>query len=169
MKRKPAAYTNVSVNFTKIMRINRIILLACLLGAISGYAQNIFPEKFDDCITDRFALESDTITAKIKDQDLIGVIMNSFDSKTKAKVRGTLSLQIIVDSEGNSCLMSLKNDTNIKTRNLNLKPYIDKELKWKNRQQKVAAIVVYRFEDKGVKFKRLGMNAKKGVHELRTN
>lgn len=150
------------------MRVNKIIVLVCLLGTIRGYAQNIFPEKFDNCSTDRFALESDTIIAKVDDEDLINVIMKSFDNKTRARVRGTLSLQIIVDLQGNSCLMSLKNDTNIRTKNLNIKPYIDKELKWENGNGKVAAIVVYRFEDSGVKFKRLGMNANRGVHELRT-
>jgi len=145
------------------------LLQICLCWTIIGYAQNIFPEKFDGCITDSFALESDTITARIQDSHLIDVIVNSLDSKTREKIRGTLSLQIIVDLDGNSCLMSLKNDTNIKTKNLNLKQYIDKELKWENPYEKVAAIVVYRFEKKEVKFKRIGMNAKRGVHELSLN
>ncbi|HEY5916320.1 MAG TPA: hypothetical protein VIU13_02930 [Chryseolinea sp.] len=150
-------------------KIKILLLLVCLSGTIKGYAQNIFPEKFDGCNTDLFALESDTITAKIQDEHLIDAIMKSLDSKTREKIRGTLSLQIIVDLNGNSCLMSLKNDTNIRTKNLHLKQYIDKELKWENPNKKVAAIVVYRFEENGVKFKRLGMNGKRGVHELSLN
>jgi hypothetical protein len=149
--------------------INIVFLVVCLIESLAGYSQAIFPEKFDGCITDRFALESDSTTAKIQDAQLIEVIVKSFDNKTKEKVRGELSVQIIVDLDGNSCLISLKNDTNIKTRNLNIKQYIDQALKWDKPRQKVAAIVVYKFEKNIIKFKRLGLNAKRGVHELKPN
>jgi hypothetical protein len=115
----------------------------------------------------QFALESDTVIARIQDEHLLSVTMKSFDSKTKEKIRGTLSLQIIVDLYGRSCLISLKNNTNIKTKHFNLKKYIDEELKWEIPHTKVAALVVYRFDDNEIKVKRLGMNTKRGVHELR--
>lgn len=152
------------------MRIIQLILsVICLATTLEGYSQNIFPEKFDGCLTDRFALESDSTTARIQDEHLIEVVMESLDNKTKEKIRGTLSLQIIVDGDGNSCLMSLKNDTNIKTKKLDLKQQIDEGLKWDKPHEKVAAIVVFKFVKNGVKFKRLGMNAKRGVHELSLN
>ena len=149
------------------MRIAQILLSAiCLVQTLDAYSQNIFPEKFDGCVTDRFALESDSTTAIVQEEHLVNVVLGSLDNKTKEKIRGTLSLQIIVDLDGNSCLISLKNETNVKTKNLGIKQRIDEELKWNKPHQKVAAIVVFRFEKNGVKFKRLGMNGKRGVHEL---
>ncbi|HYF70492.1 MAG TPA: hypothetical protein VD884_20285 [Ohtaekwangia sp.] len=145
-----------------------LFFLIFICPTIKLYCQNIFPEKFDDCNTDRFALESDTTTAKIQDEQLFNILA-SFDEKTRKRIRGTLSLQIIVSLDGNSCLISLKNDTNIKTKNLNLKQKIDHELKWNNLHERVAAIIVFRFEENGTKFKRLGMNANKGIHELSNN
>lgn len=144
------------------------LIFFALIGINICYAQHIFPEKFGGCNTDRFALESDSIRAKIQDEKLLTVLFASFDNKTRTRIRGTLSLQIIVDTEGNSCLISLKNETNISTKKFNLKQNIDSDLKWNKLQERVAAVVVFRFDDKGVKFKRLG-NAKKGVHELNSN
>lgn len=145
------------------------ILIIILLGAFSSYSQNLFPEKFNGCNTDHFKLESDSITAKIDDEQLLSILKQSFDDKTIQKIRGTLSLQIIVNLDGNSCLISLKNETNIKSKKLNLKHNIDQDLKWNKPDEKVAAVVVFKFENNGIKFKRLGINTKKGVHELNGN
>ena len=152
------------------MKLFKPLFLLFLLTAFSkSYTQNLFPEKFDNCNTDHFSLESDTITAKIQDEQLLNIFKQSFDQKTIDKLRGNLSLQIIVDLEGNSCLISLKNETNIKSKKLNLKQNIDSNLKWDKPQKKVAAIIVFIFEENRLKFLRLGINAKKGVHELSEN
>ncbi|MFA0960170.1 hypothetical protein AB9P05_00010 [Roseivirga sp. BDSF3-8] len=141
-------------------------LLITLLGSVTAYSQSIFPEKFDGCNTDRFTLESDSITAKVSEEKLFKVLKESFGEKIFLNIRGTLSLQIIVDKGGNSCLLSLNNDTNVRSKKLNLKQTIDGDLEWDKPNKKVAAIIVFSFEDTGIKFKRLGMNGRKGVHEL---
>lgn len=128
-------------------------------------AQHLFPEKFDGCVTDRFALEKDSTDAKIDDEVLVGTVMRAMDEKTRQKISGVLTLQIIVDTEGTSCLISARNDTNVRTRKMNLKEVIDRDLVWDNPKKKVAAIVVLRFSEEGVSFKRLGVG-NQGFHEL---
>ena len=131
--------------------------------------QALFPEKFEGCNTDQFGLESDTATAKIADQHLISTITASFDEKTMSNINGKLTLQILVNLDGTSCLLSLKNDTNIKTSKMNLKTVIDRQLQWDEVDEKVSPVILLIFSKKGIAFKRLGMNRKKGVHELLVN
>ena len=141
-----------------------ILITIVLISEING--QNLFPEKFEGCNTDVFALESDTTIAKIEDGKLIEIISKSLDEKSLKKIKGTLFLQIIVELNGNSCLISLQNETNIKSKKINLKENIDNDLKWGKPEKKVAVIVVFYFKDSGIEIKRLGMNGKKGIHEL---
>ena len=54
-------------------KIKLILFLMLIVGNIS--AQNIFPEKFGDCNTDQFALESDLIIAKLEKEQFIKVIL----------------------------------------------------------------------------------------------
>ena len=147
---------------------NKLILLLIIsiitIGKVSS--QSLFPEKFEGCKTDRFALESDTTTAKVDNEELIKFIADGFPEKLRNKIRGKLTLQVIVDLDGNSCLLSVKNDTNIKTEELGLKKIIDNNLVWNKPDKKVAAVVLLGFTRKEMKLKRLGMNAKRGVHEL---
>lgn len=144
-----------------------ILLSLFNLLVTHGYGQNLFPKKFKGCSTDQFNLESDTITARIDPQTLISTITSSLSAKEAKHAIGTLALQIIVDKAGQSCLLSVKNDTNIKTSRLHLKENIDSKLTWEKIDAKIAAVVVLRFDAGVVSIKRLGMNGKKGVHELR--
>ncbi|MGD1845234.1 MAG: hypothetical protein ACFB10_07565 [Salibacteraceae bacterium] len=132
-------------------------------------AQNIFPEQYEGCNTDQFALESEELTANIDHQELLRIVQEGFEDKVKGKVSGVLSLQIIVNTKGESCLISVENKTNVKTKKLNLKSNIDSNLKWAKPKKKVAAIVVISFGPKGVTLKRMGMNGKLGWHELPLN
>jgi ligand-binding sensor domain-containing protein len=129
-------------------------------------AQDIFPEKFEGCNTDQFAIESEVTTAKIDNQELIRVIQREFDSKTKRNIIGYLSLQVIVNLQGESCLLSIENKTNVKTSKLNLKSNIDNNLKWEKPEKKVSAIFAMKFSRNGIAVKRLGVNANVGWHEI---
>jgi hypothetical protein len=147
------------------MRSCILIAVIFVLSAKYVHGQHLFPERFEGCVTDRFALEKDTTQAKIEDELLVKTITSAFDEKTRQKISGTLTLQIIVDTDGKSCLISAKNETNVRTKKLNLKETIDGHLVWDNPKEKVAAVVVFRFANDGISFKRLGVGAS-GVHEL---
>lgn len=148
---------------------NPIILILAIIITSYGaaFSQHVFPEKFKGCITDEFALESDSMTVKIEEAELIRVLTGGMDEKYINKIKGTLLLQILVDLQGNSCLLSLENKTNIKTKKLKLKKAIDGNLVWNKPHQKVAAIVAINFEGGRIALKRLGTNYYKGVHELK--
>ncbi|TGD82918.1 hypothetical protein [Hymenobacter wooponensis] len=143
------------------------LTLLCSLLITSSYGQNLFPEKFKGCVTDQFSLESDSISAKVDNQTLIAIVTHALNEEETKSAIGTLALQIIVDRNGQSCLLSVKNDTNLKTKKLRLKENIDSRLLWEKVDNKVAAVVVLRFSSGTISVKRLGMNGKRGVHELR--
>ncbi|MEQ8238496.1 MAG: hypothetical protein RIA69_04745 [Cyclobacteriaceae bacterium] len=149
-------------------KITLVIFINCLL-ITSSFGQTLFPDKFQGCNTERFGLESDTITARVSDQHLISTITSSFDEKTQKKIRGKLTLQVLVEEDGTSCLLSLKNDTKVKTSKMNIKKAIDEQLQWDTLDERVSPVILLNFSQNGIAFKRLGMNANKGVHELLNN
>jgi hypothetical protein len=82
------------------MKFSIFIAVIVVLSAQYAHAQHLFPEKFDGCITDRFALEKNTTQAKVGDELLVTTIVKAFDEKTRQKMSGVLTLQIIVDTFG---------------------------------------------------------------------
>ncbi len=142
-------------------------LLIFLMQFVSQiYSQNIFDEKFDGCETDYFVMEANKISVKIK-SDIVKIFLNNFDKETVNNIRGVLALQIIVDTTGNSCLLSVKNYTNIKTNKLNLKKIIDRELLWEKPKKNAGIILAIKFYGDTVEVKRIGLNKEKGFHELK--
>jgi len=111
-------------------------------------------------------LESKVITAKIDNEEVIRIVRDGLNRKTLSKIKGQLFLQIIVNLKGESCLLSIKNETNVKTNKLNLKNTIDNNLKWEVPEKKVSAIFVLNFGQNRMEIKRLGMNSKIGWHEI---
>ena len=99
------------------------------------------------------------------ENEILKILKDNFEEETIKTIDGMLLLQIIVDLEGNSCLLSLQNETNISSDKLNLKSIIDENLKWKIPLEKKAALVAIKFSDI-VELKRFGINSKKGIHEL---
>lgn len=143
------------------------IITVFLVSSLSCLrAQHIFPEKFEGCIIDQFAMERDTSIAKLNSIDFIQRLKDHLGESKANKLRGTLRLQIIVDLSGNSCLLSIENSTNIKTKKLDLKNWIDETLVWEIPSKKVGAIIVLEFTDLGIGYRRLGMDGKKGWHYL---
>jgi len=108
----------------------------------------------------------DTTTAKIADSKLISIITTGLDQQNLENVNGIMALQVIVELDGSSCLLSYDNRLNIEGFGSKLKTEIDKNLKWLEPSKKVAAIVSIRIQDGLIEFKRLGMGGDKGIHEL---
>lgn len=146
--------------------MNRLLPLLTFFICFVAHAQHIFPEKFFVCNTDRFALEKETTIARIDKKKLIQVIVNGIDKTPKPKVWGRLSLQIVVDREGNSCLLSMHNQTTLLSAQLNLKKAIDQHLVWEKPAQQVAALVVIDFFGRRSTVKRIGLDANAGWYEI---
>lgn len=145
-------------------------LLLLLLGLgimnVKLTAQNIFPEKFEGCNTDRFSAESEKIEVEPTNKDIIYVLANNFSSDNIKKIRGELHLQIIVDVNGKSCLLSVENKTNIESDKLELKNIIDNILTWRKPNEKTSVMIAMMFYENEVAVKRIGMNREKGFHEI---
>lgn len=135
--------------------------------SLFGSAQNIFPEKFEGCSTDRFTMEKDTVSVKLQSTEIARVLEKAIDSKSRAKIKGGLLLQVIVDTDGNSCLISIKNDTNIPSRKMKLKEVIDAELIWEKPKEKVSPMISVSFRGDSLYITRLGLGGDKGIHELK--
>lgn len=145
--------------------MRKLLSIFTLLFTIQTYCQNIFDEKYVSCDTEYFKTESDTISVEMA-SDFVKTLSSNFDDETVKKIRGILSLQIIVGTDGKSCLLSLDNETNIETSKLAIKSIIDENLLWKKPKEKVSVIVAIKFYGNAVEVKRLGISKEKGFHEL---
>lgn len=56
--------------------------------------------------------------------------MSNLNSKSLKKIKGTIDVQILIDSVGNPCLLSAKNSSNINSIKLNLQYAINNTSKW---------------------------------------
>lgn len=148
------------------MKSIKLIFIITILCSKVLNSQNIFPEKFDGCNTEQFSIENDSVIAKINPQEFIKIIFSNVDAKIKGKIDGSLSFQIVVDKDGKSCLLSLENKTNIKTKALNLKTTIDNNLTWSIPKERVSPIIILKFKNREVFFTRLGLNGNIGWHEI---
>lgn len=146
----------------------KVLTYILLAFTINTFAQNIFEIKFENCDTEKFVMESNTISVKQK-TDFINILATNFDRKAVKEIRGLLSMQIIVNEKGDSCLLSIDNGTNIRTEDLNLKRIIDNEVKWYKPKEKTSVILAIKFHGNKVELKRIGLSSEKGFHELSKN
>ncbi len=151
---------------TSYSRMNRLMPLLFFFICSVAHAQHIFPEKFFVCHTGPFDSEKEAIIARINQKKLIEVITNAIDKTPKPPVWGRLSLQIVVDAEGHSCLLSMHNQTTLLSTQLNLKKDIDQHLVWEKPARKVAALVVIDFFGRRTAVKRVAFDENTGWHEL---
>lgn len=141
------------------------ILFVCSFS----FGQNIYPKKFEGCNTQRFALENDSTTAKVKKELLADLISKNIDEKTLGKIRGILKLQIIAYQDNSSCLLSYENATNLSDKKINiksLKKIIDNELVWDSVKETVSPMIEFYFLAGKIKVVRMGFGGEKGIHEL---
>lgn len=129
-------------------------------------AQYVYPEKFDNCYLDEFKFEETSIIAEVDNELLKAAVTKGWDAKMLKGAEGNLGLQILVDRQGKSCLMSVRNDSNLKLKKLNLEENVNEHLKWKGQSEKISAIVVLQFEEGEITIKRLGTTDMRTLVEI---
>ncbi len=147
-------------------------VLICVIS-IGAKGQNIFPVKFAGCTTDRFQLESKIIAPADKDS-LLYSIVSSLDKDIVDELRGELYIQVIIDTTGSPCCLSIENKSNSSIGRLHIDEVINNNTKWSKpdvyedagNRLKVAAVITLKFDKKKIYFKRLGYNGKTGWKEL---
>lgn len=146
------------------MRFRELFYLIIVLCASQTIiAQNLFDQKYEDCNTDYFTTESDSIKV-FPSVDVKSFFKENINEDALKQIEGVLTFQIIVDKNGNSCLLSFENTTNKTNYNLTLKQIIDKKLKWEKPKQKTSIIVALEFSNNSFKVYRIGMSREKGYH-----
>ncbi|MFY0594747.1 hypothetical protein [Roseivirga sp.] len=151
------------------MRYLLLTILLCLGFASSLSAQHVYPLKFDDCYLDQFKFETDFIQVKVDEKVLIEKVTAGWTSKMIEKAVGDLGLQILVDKRGKSCLVSVRNDTNMKMKKMNLSANINNKLQWERSENKISALVLLQFKDGTITTKRLGTVDMKNLTEIKNN
>jgi hypothetical protein len=82
--------------------------IALLLVFVSPMvnAQNLFPKKLNNCVTERFCLDCGEIKVNVDNQKL-GTMIEQVSATTNLKgVKGKVFFQILVDSVGKGCVLS---------------------------------------------------------------
>ena len=123
-----------------------------LLGILSInilFGQNLYPEKFDECNLNKFCLDCGDIKAQ-PPQTFINDLISNLNERSINKINGDIEVQILIDSLGTPCLLSAKNETNIKSKKLNLKNGINSTKKWspamsKGKSQQVSVSLLLTF------------------------
>lgn len=143
-----------------------VLILGFFAVAFLAKAQHLFPEKFEGCDFEDFAFERNEPNAKIGNVELLTFFMNNIPKDVFDQLKGGISLQILVDTVGNSCLLSAENQTNASFADIGLKKSIDEKLVWGAPTELVSVVLVVSFSDEGFEIKRLGNDAAKGWHQM---
>lgn len=93
------------------------------------FGQQLYPEKYDDCKLSRFCLDCGDPKAELPDK-AVETILNGLNQKSLKKINGTIKVQILVDTLGKACLISLENSTNVSSKKLDLQNAINSMPQW---------------------------------------
>lgn len=147
------------------MKHTLIVFLSLMTNVCFG--QNLFQEKFMECKPAMLYVENDSFLVDYQPQDsLFADIINKIDLKIQEKILGDLTIQVLVDTLGKSCCMSLLNNTNISTRKLKIPEIISKLENWKVianpvRAQTISIQLKLTFTPEKIRFERIGFKYKK--------
>lgn len=109
--------------------MKNILLTLVILITNFGFGQHLYSEKFDDCKLSRFCLDCGDTKAE-PPQNFIADLISNLDEQSLKKINGSIEVQILVDSIGKPCLLSAKNETNIKSKKLKLQNGINSTDNW---------------------------------------
>ena len=137
--------------------MKRIVIFSVLLCfSVITKGHYIYPEIYKNCYVDQFDFEKDKIIVPQEAERIIEVVTMGWDEKVLKKAKGFLGLQMLIDKKGKSCLMSVRNDTNMKPKKMNLEGNINDHLEWQRLANKISVIILLEFDGENISVKRLG-------------
>lgn len=153
------------------MRKFLIILTVIFASPYIASSQFIYPIQFDDCETPVFFLEGTEIYAQYDDDQLLDDIISGIDEDVLEKIMGAIYIQVFIDSLGNHCCMSIKNELKGKGKKVDFKKIVDNNTKWspptrEGENANVSAMIKIVFDADRIYLMRLGFNGKVGWSEL---
>jgi len=108
--------------------ITLILTLLLTLTVVKG--QNLFPEKFNDCALTQFCLDCGD-TKGVYNGDLNAFFANKFQVKNLKKIEGSVFVQILIDTTGRQCVISIGNKATGNISKLDLRNTINEMIGWK--------------------------------------
>ncbi|MCR4964335.1 MAG: hypothetical protein K6A41_01615 [Bacteroidales bacterium] len=129
------------------MIIRRIIVLILILtGVFTTSAQYLYPEHYTNKVN-QFTLDNGQFRV-VPLQGTGEKMQASFNAKALKEAKGTLLVQIIVDTTGRAFLLSADNKTGVTSKNLNLEKAINSTL-WKPAEpaQNVSISLMFEFSN----------------------
>lgn len=123
----------------------------------------VFPEHFKTCVTDTLYFE-DKKTAISDRYSVLQEVINALPQDSLKNLTGRISLQVLIDTTGSPCVMSLKNELNSP---LNSKYVADAIVKTKwtllalseSKPAPISIVLVFTFEEQRVKYQHLAMKS----------
>jgi ligand-binding sensor domain-containing protein len=110
--------------------MKQILLIGLFIFSIQiSFCQNLYPEKYADCKLGRFCLDCGEPKAQLP-EDALETILSGLNQKSIKKINGIVRVQILVDTLGNSCLISSENSTNVSSKKLDLQNAINSMSRW---------------------------------------
>lgn len=128
-----------------------------------------FSEIFENCDTQMFGVEGE-MRARSDRFSVLKAVTDNIPQDTLKSLKGKIHLQILVDSTGNVCVLSLQNSTGVAHTALNLVETIQNKTKWnllpdkesqlrnENPLLTVCAVLIFTFSDDQVLYQRLTSN-----------
>jgi ligand-binding sensor domain-containing protein len=147
-----------------------LFILTCTLEYSVG--QNLYKEKFDNCSLAQFCLDCGDVKAQ-PPQSFIQELSKKLDSASLKSIQGVLEFQILIDSLGKVCLLSVDNKTNIQSSTLKLQNAVTNSTYWKparsnNKDISSSVSVILEFANGGFTAKRRVFDFKNLTNEKTT-
>ncbi|MBZ4033167.1 hypothetical protein K6T82_00190 [Flavobacterium sp. 17A] len=139
--------------------MKKILLIALLVFLYnSTYSQNLYPEKYENCHLSNFCLDCGDTKAN-PPKTFLDELKNNLDKKKLSEIKGIIEVQILIDENGKSCLLSSVNKTNVSSKKINLQKAINNMSFWepaisKNKPQNSSVSLIFEFENGIVSAKR---------------
>ncbi len=136
--------------------MNKFIILTTTLVLTFSFVkgQNLFPKKFNDCGLTEFCLDCGD-TKGIYTGDLYNFFAKKFKEKNFKNIEGTVLVQVLIDTNGKQCVISIGNKAKGNVSNLDIRNTINSMTGWnpaisKNKPENVS--ITLRFDFAGEKF-----------------
>lgn len=136
--------------------MNKTVVLSLVFYVffLSVKAQNLLSEKFNDCRLSQFCLDCGDIKGAY-DGDLNEFFAEIFQSKNLKNIEGTVFVQLLIDSTGKQCVISIGNNAKGKVSRLDIRNIINSMTGWKpaiskGKAENVSIILKFDFADERV-------------------
>ena len=150
--------------------MKKLILFIATMLTTTVYGQHIFTEQESNCNYQSMSLESSKILVDYKSNDsLYYDLIKNVDIKYLAKVKGDVKIQLLVDSQGSPCCVSVSNETNVSSSKLKIVKNVNSMTGWRKPTSpytKVCIILELIYENDKVTVKRLGVGGNRKFAEL---